>query len=104
MKRIALTLAALVALSVPAAADPMDGVAAFDILPGWRTDRGTHMVAVRISLAPGWKTYWRAPGDAGIPPQFQWDGSQNINAAQFHWPIPEVMNQNGMRSIGYHGD
>ena len=104
MKRIALTLAALVALSVPAAADPMDGVAAFDILPGWRTDRGTHMAAVRITLAPGWKTYWRAPGDAGIPPQFQWDGSQNIDAAQFHWPIPELMNQNGMRSIGYHGD
>lgn len=104
MKPFALTLAALVAFSAPADADPMDGVAAFEILPGWRTEHGTHMAAVRISLAPGWKTYWRAPGDAGIPPQFQWDGSQNIAAAQFHWPIPEVMDQNGMRSIGYHGD
>ena len=59
---------------------------------------------VRISLAPGWKTYWRAPGDAGIPPQFQWDGSQNVATAQFHWPTPGVMNQNGLRSIGYDKD
>ena len=50
-------------------------VADVSILPGWRTAAGTHMTALRVKLAPGWKTYWRAPGDAGIPPRFDWTGT-----------------------------
>ncbi|MCB1329838.1 MAG: hypothetical protein KDK28_10515, partial [Maritimibacter sp.] len=38
-----------------------------DVLPGWRQADGTHMAALRITLDEGWKTYWRAPGEAGIP-------------------------------------
>lgn len=62
------------------------------------------MAAFRIQLAPGWKTYWRAPGDAGIPPKFGWKGSRNLKTVKFHWPTPMVHDQNGMRSIGYEGD
>lgn len=78
-----------------------DEAAQFDILPGWRTEAGTHMAALRVRLAPGWKTYWRAPGEAGIPPRFDWSGSQNIEAVAFHWPTPSVYLQNGMQTIGY---
>jgi len=81
-----------------------DDVADFDILPGWRTETGTYMTALRIRLAPGWKTYWRAPGDGGIPPRFDWDGSRNLGAVRFHWPAPEVFHQNGMRTIAYQGE
>ncbi len=96
------TLALLAALAgQPALAGPPDDVVQLDVLPGWTTAGGTHMAAIRLTLAPGWKTYWRAPGDAGIPPAFGWQGSQNIAAAQFHWPVPQVFDQNGMRSIGY---
>jgi len=76
-------------------------VADFTVLPGWRTDSGTYMTALRITLAPGWKTYWRAPGEAGIPPQFDWAGSKNLAAVSFHWPTPDVFYQNGMRTVGY---
>lgn len=79
----------------------LDDVAKVDILPGWQTRNGTQMAAIRIRLAPGWKTYWRAPGDAGIPPRFSWQGSRNLAAVQLHWPSPSVFNQNGLRSIGY---
>ena len=79
----------------------LEDIAKVDVLPGWRTDGGTHMAAIRIQLAPGWKTYWRAPGDAGIPPQFSWAGSQNLTAVQLHWPTPKAFLQNGLRSIGY---
>jgi len=72
-----------------------------EILSGWRTPEGTHMAALHLRLADGWKTYWRAPGDAGIPPRFDWAGSDNIAAVRFHWPRPEVFEQMGMRSIGY---
>lgn len=71
------------------------------LLPGWRTAKGTHMAALRVELAPGWKTYWRAPGDAGIPPQFGWDGAENIADVAFHWPVPEVFDLNGTRTIGF---
>lgn len=61
------------------------------------------MAGLRFTLAPGWKTYWRAPGDAGIPPVFAWNGSENIRAADLQWPVPEVFHLNGMMSIGYTG-
>lgn len=85
----------------PLWAGPADGVAELEILSGWRTADGTHVAGLRIQLAPGWKTYWRAPGDGGIPPRFGWQGSENLDGAAFHWPVPEVFGQNGMRSIGY---
>ena len=37
-----------------------------------------------IALKPGWKTYWRDPGDAGVPPQLDISGSTNIADARFH--------------------
>lgn len=92
-------LSALLATS--AAAGPFDNVARIDVIPGWQTPAGTHMAGLRVTLQPGWKTYWRTPGDAGIPPHFTWDGSENITGAQFHWPVPEVLDQNSMQTIGY---
>ncbi|MDJ0627892.1 MAG: protein-disulfide reductase DsbD family protein [Rhodobacter sp.] len=78
-----------------------DDVAQFSVLPGWRTASGTHLSALRVQLAPGWKTYWRAPGEAGIPPRFDWTGSDNLASVAFHWPVPDVFYQNGMRTVGY---
>ena len=78
-----------------------DDVMQLSVLPGWRTEKGTHMAALRIQLKPGWKTYWRAPGEGGIPPQFDWTGSNNIGAVQMHWPRPKISYPNGLRTIGY---
>ncbi|MBD3664437.1 protein-disulfide reductase DsbD domain-containing protein [Sulfitobacter aestuariivivens] len=72
-----------------------------EILPGWVQQDGTHMAAIRIKLQPGWKTYWRSPGDAGIPPQFNWQGSSNLGDVRIIWPAPLVIPQNGMQTIGY---
>lgn len=65
-------------------------------------ENGAHMAAVELQLAPGWKTYWRSPGDAGIPPTFDWSGSQNVKSVRIHWPAPKVFELNGMQTIGYH--
>ncbi|MDP2079931.1 MAG: protein-disulfide reductase DsbD family protein [Pseudotabrizicola sp.] len=69
---------------------------------GWQTASGTHMAALHLQLAPNWKTYWRAPGDAGIPPHFDWTGSENVGSVRFHWPAPDVFRTNGMKTVGYH--
>lgn len=104
MKRIlAIAMAALALPMGPlqAGGDLPEEVVRAEILPGWRTRAGTRMAGLRLTLAPGWKTYWRAPGDAGIPPLFRWAGSQNVADVTVHWPRPEVFETNGMRSIGY---
>jgi len=77
------------------------GVSRVELRPGWRMDDGTHMAALHIVLDPGWKTYWRAPGDAGIPPQLDWHDSRNIASVTPIWPSPVVFFEQGMRSIGY---
>lgn len=85
----------------PAEARSQADVVQADILPGWQQADGSRMTALRIDLAQGWKTYWRAPGDAGIPPSFDWSGSENLRGLRYHWPRPVVFDTNGMQTIGY---
>ena len=79
------------------AADVVD----ITVVPGWQTEDGTHMAGLRVTLQPGWKTYWRVPGDAGIPPDFRFDGSRNIASAALMWPRPDVFMTYGIETIGY---
>jgi DsbC/DsbD-like thiol-disulfide interchange protein len=98
----ALRIAFALALApVTAAAEMPDQMVRAELLSGWRMAGGDHVAALRLTLAPGWKTYWRAPGDAGIPPLFDWSGSDNIASFSASWPVPEVFHLNGMRSVGY---
>lgn len=101
-------LVALLVAAVPLVAGAqgfsVDDVVQAELLKGWRTASGSQMAALHIHLAPHWKTYWRAPGDAGIPPSFDWSGSQNLASVVFHWPRPQVFELNGTRSVGYVDD
>ncbi|MFT3973079.1 MAG: protein-disulfide reductase DsbD family protein [Amaricoccus sp.] len=81
--------------SAPAAAPSMR------LLAGWRAPDGTRVAAIEIALAPGWHTYWRVPGEAGIPPSFDWSGSRNLAAVSYEWPRPEVFDTEGMQTFGY---
>lgn len=88
------------ALAQPTTDDVVHG----QFRPGWQTGTGTHMSALHLQLAPDWKTYWRAPGDAGIPPQFNWAGSENVASVRFFWPAPGVFHTNGLQTVGYHDE
>jgi DsbC/DsbD-like thiol-disulfide interchange protein len=60
---------------------------------------------LQIRLASGWHTYWRYPGDAGVPPRLDWSASTNVADVQVRWPAPErIALEGGLGSIGYHGD
>lgn len=90
--------------ALPAAAQSQDDVLTGTFRSGWQASDGSHMAALHLVMAQGWKTYWRSPGDAGIPPSFDWTGSENVRSVRFHWPRPEVFSLNGLNTIGYKGD
>ncbi|MEE1555930.1 MAG: protein-disulfide reductase DsbD domain-containing protein, partial [Alphaproteobacteria bacterium] len=50
--------------------------------------QGRIWLGVQIKLTPGWKTYWRNPGESGAPPRLDWSASQNLATADVHWPAP----------------
>ncbi len=58
-------------------------------------------LGLEFELAPGWKTYWRSPGDGGFPPKLDWSGSENVASAEIAWPAPERFSILGIDSFGY---
>jgi DsbC/DsbD-like thiol-disulfide interchange protein len=105
-------LVVLLTVSRPAlAADvsPWDGAerAAVRLIAG--SQRGTaaatvHRAGVEIRLAPGWKTYWRYPGDSGVPPRFDFAHSRNVKSVTVRWPAPQRLTDESGTSIGYKHD
>ena len=59
--------------------------------------------AVEIVLDPGFKTYWRNPGESGLPPSFDWSRSMNVEAVDLLWPAPARLEDGGGVSYGYFG-
>jgi DsbC/DsbD-like thiol-disulfide interchange protein len=58
---------------------------------------------IALQLQPGWKTYWRTPGDSGVPPRFDFSKSENVEAVTVLWPAPTKFDDGaGGHSLGYH--
>ena len=58
---------------------------------------------VEIKLGPSWKTYWRYPGDSGVPPRFDFAKSDNVKDVRVQWPAPQRLVDESGKSIGYKG-
>jgi DsbC/DsbD-like thiol-disulfide interchange protein len=57
---------------------------------------------IAFQLQPGWHTYWRNPGDSGVPPRFDFTKSENIEAVTILWPAPTKFSDGGGgTSLGY---
>ena len=57
---------------------------------------------IAIQLQPGWKTYWRNPGDSGVSPQFDFTGSENVESVTVMWPAPLSFDDGaGGTALGY---
>lgn len=91
---------ALAAAALSAGAAPAGPRATAALIAGW-SEKDGHVAGLAIDLAPGWKTYWRAPGLAGIPPVFDWSASRNVAAVTVEWPRPRAFDSFGMTTIGY---
>src|ERR1700736_1209679 len=62
-----------------------DGHSAVRLLAGSRSG-AVLLGGIAFQLQPGWKTYWRTPGDSGVPPRFDFSKSDNIEAVTVLWP------------------
>ena len=79
-----------------------DGHSAVRLLAGSRSG-AVLLGGIAFQLQPGWKTYWRTPGDSGVPPRFDFSKSENVEAVTVLWPAPTKFDDGaGGRSLGYH--
>jgi DsbC/DsbD-like thiol-disulfide interchange protein len=79
-----------------------DGHSAVRLLAGSRSG-AVLLGGIAFQLQPGWKTYWRTPGDSGVPPRFDFSKSENIEAVTVLWPAPMKFDDGaGGSSLGYH--
>ena len=64
---------------------------------------GELLYGLHIKLSPGWKTYWRVPGSAGIPPSIKLEGA-DIESLAVDYPLPIRINDESGEAIGYHDE
>jgi thiol:disulfide interchange protein/DsbC/DsbD-like thiol-disulfide interchange protein len=63
------------------------------------------LVGVRLKMAPGWHTYWKYPGDAGIPTDIKWQLPDGWRAGEIQWPVPLKLQEPGdIQIYGYHDE
>jgi DsbC/DsbD-like thiol-disulfide interchange protein len=122
MTRLRLTLAAALLVGfaeMPVLTSAMSSIARAQDASDWMTQPHTaaRLIAgataktpaanfvragIEIRLDSGWHTYWRDPGDTGVPPTFDFSGSDNVKSAKVMWPAPESFPDGaGGTSIGY---
>lgn len=58
-------------------------------------------LGLEFELQPGWKIYWRTPGDAGLPPLPDWSESENVAAVTMDWPVPARFEIFDIGTLGY---
>jgi len=86
----------------PWAANERGAVRLVSAVIGTGRDRALE-IGLEFRLKPGWKTYWRVPGESGMPPRLDWEGSANFAGATVTWPGPARFTIAGMQSYGYDG-
>jgi DsbC/DsbD-like thiol-disulfide interchange protein len=81
-----------------------DSHSAVRLVAGDHRSVGVLRAGIELRIAGGWKTYWRYPGDSGVPPEFDFSKSENIKSISILWPAPHRFTYDGGASIGYKGN
>jgi DsbC/DsbD-like thiol-disulfide interchange protein len=106
MKILLVALLAMIGhLTAPAQAGTSDWVSvtggAARVITSGPPENGAYRVGLEFSLDPGWHTYWRFPGEAGIPPQLDFSASENLAEADVKYPVPSRYDDGFTTSIVY---
>lgn len=105
IRRLSPILAAIFVTTPVFAADSSawdrDARGGIRLIAGNSAADGAIRAGVELNLAPGWKTYWRYPGDSGVPPRFDFERSENVKSVSVLWPAPHRFPDEGGFTIGY---
>lgn len=103
--RFVLALACLVAFSA-AAAPARTGHVEAELVPEKTalTPGGTLTVALRLVMERGWHTYWRNPGESGLPTTLKWTLEDGLTAGAIQWPAPRALPAGPLVNYGYDGE
>jgi|GEM_PF-447219 len=71
------------------------------LIRGSQAEDGRDLVGLVIEVEEGWHTYWRSPGALGLPPTFNWDGSENVRGVDVEWPAPQYIVLGDYETYGY---
>src|SRR5213592_542813 len=93
LQALAVTAVAIACASVALAAPVKTGHVTAELVadqtalvPG-----GTTTVALRLAMERGWHTYWRNPGESGLPTTLAWKLPEGLTAGPIQWPAPQVL-------------
>jgi thiol:disulfide interchange protein/DsbC/DsbD-like thiol-disulfide interchange protein len=64
----------------------------------------TMWLGLRLQHQPHWHTYWKNPGDSGLPTQLQWTLPTGLHAGEIDWPLPRKIAIGTLANLGYEGD
>ncbi|MCV0428241.1 MAG: hypothetical protein K5905_22525, partial [Roseibium sp.] len=107
MKQIVLIVAFLLSATVSSPrAETTDWVevhgGAVRMISAGPLEDGHYLAGLEFLLEPGWHTYWRYPGEAGIPPQFTFVDTDNLKDVEILYPVPERYSDGFSESVVYH--
>ncbi|MEP1444271.1 MAG: protein-disulfide reductase DsbD domain-containing protein [Hyphomicrobiales bacterium] len=105
MKRLIIALIVSILSAGAAVAETTPWTSGFGykarLIMGAMMDDGHYQGGFEIDLEEGWKTYWRLPGENGIPPLFDVKNSSNLKDFKVLWPTPQVFKDGSGQGIGY---
>ncbi len=61
-------------------------------------------VGLRQTIRPHWHTYWKNPGDSGLPTEINWTLPAGVKADPIVWPTPTLIDVSGIINYGFEGD
>ena len=61
-------------------------------------------VGLQLTHQPEWHTYWRNPGDSGLPTQIELNLPAGITAGEVHWPLPSKLKAGNLTCLLYTSD
>lgn len=61
-------------------------------------------VALKLVHQPQWHSYWRTPGDSGLPTQIRWQAPAGVQMGEIQWPAPQRLPFGPLMNFGYEGE
>lgn len=58
-------------------------------------------LGLEIAHQDGWHTYWKNPGDSGLPTELEWEVPEGVEVGEIAWPTPEKLRIGQLANYGY---